>query len=107
MLLKVRTVASILQQNTYVASKSAALAQSKSSLVTPEALNERRAAFVVDELRVQGSRCGPFGPALELLKTLDLTPLIDSTFPLAKAPEAVKRAGERGCLKVQIRVSDG
>ena len=22
-------------------------------------------------------------------------------------PEAVKRAGERGCLKVQIRVSDG
>ena len=65
------------------------------------------APFVVDELRVQGSRCGPFGPALELLKTLDLTPLIDSTFPLAKAPEAVKRAGERGCLKVQIRVSDG
>jgi len=65
------------------------------------------APFVVDELRVQGSRCGPFGPALELLKTLDLTPLVDSTFKLSKAPEAVKRAGEKGCMKVQIRVCEG
>mmetsp|Transcript_22341 Transcript_22341/g.66922 ORF Transcript_22341/g.66922 Transcript_22341/m.66922 type:complete len:345 (-) Transcript_22341:7-1041(-) len=63
------------------------------------------APFVVDELIVRGSRCGPFPPALELLRTLDLTPLIDSTFSLEDAGAAVKRASERGCLKVQIRVS--
>mmetsp|Transcript_7197 Transcript_7197/g.21225 ORF Transcript_7197/g.21225 Transcript_7197/m.21225 type:complete len:365 (-) Transcript_7197:33-1127(-) len=64
------------------------------------------APFVVDELRVQGSRCGPFDPAMELLKTLDLTPLITATFPFAEASAAVERAGQRGCLKVQIRISE-
>ena len=44
------------------------------------------APFVVDELRVVGSRCGPMKPALELLAAgLDLSPLITATFPLAQA----------------------
>ena len=43
------------------------------------------APFVVDELRVVGSRCGPMKPALELLAAgLDLSPLITATFPLAQ-----------------------
>ncbi|KAJ8609553.1 hypothetical protein CTAYLR_006028 [Chrysophaeum taylorii] len=64
------------------------------------------APFVIDELRVIGSRCGPFEPALELLNQgLDLTPLISATFPLEQAEEAVKKAAEKGTIKVQIRVA--
>ena len=65
------------------------------------------APFVVDELRIVGSRCGPFPPALELLAAgLDLTPLITATFPLAQADEAIKLAQTKGTMKVQIRVSE-
>ena len=68
--------------------------------------NFHTAPFVVDELRTIGSRCGPFPPAMALLEAgLDLTPLITATFPLAQADEAVSRAQQKGCIKVQIRVS--
>lgn len=64
------------------------------------------APFVIDELQVIGSRCGPFGPALKLLEEgLDLTPLIDETLPLERAAEAIEKARTKGCMKVQIRVS--
>mmetsp|Transcript_24987 Transcript_24987/g.77150 ORF Transcript_24987/g.77150 Transcript_24987/m.77150 type:complete len:323 (+) Transcript_24987:40-1008(+) len=65
------------------------------------------APFVIDELSVVGSRCGPFEPALRLLAAgLDLTPLIDATFALADAAKALDRAVQKGALKVQIRVSE-
>eukprot|EP00929_Paragymnodinium_shiwhaense_P044559 TRINITY_DN22841_c0_g1_i1.p1 TRINITY_DN22841_c0_g1~~TRINITY_DN22841_c0_g1_i1.p1 ORF type:complete len:338 (-),score=51.22 TRINITY_DN22841_c0_g1_i1:155-1168(-) len=65
------------------------------------------APFVIDELKVIGSRCGPFQPALDMLASgLDLTPLIAKTFPLSEAAEAVKLAGTKGTMKVQLRVSD-
>jgi threonine dehydrogenase-like Zn-dependent dehydrogenase len=65
------------------------------------------APFVIDELRVAGSRCGPFEPALELLASgLDLTPLITATYPLSQAAEAVAKAGTKGTIKVQLRVSE-
>ena len=64
------------------------------------------APFVVDELKVVGSRCGPFPPALKLLEGgLDLTKLIDATYPLAEAADAVAKAATKGTMKVQIRVS--
>jgi threonine dehydrogenase-like Zn-dependent dehydrogenase len=64
------------------------------------------APFVVDELKVVGSRCGPFPPALKLLECgLDLTKLIDATYPLAEAADAVAKAATKGTMKVQIRVS--
>jgi len=64
------------------------------------------APFVVDELRVVGSRCGPFAPALELLASgLDLAPLISATFPLDQVDAAVAMAGTKGTMKVQLRVS--
>ena len=66
--------------------------------------NFNTAPFVVDELRIIGSRCGPFPPALALLEAgLDLTPLITATYPLDQAAEAVKHAGTKGTMKVQIR----
>lgn len=64
------------------------------------------APFVVDELRVIGSRCGPFPPAMAMLVAgLDLRPLITATYSLDQADEAVARAQQKGCIKVQIRVS--
>jgi len=61
-------------------------------------------AIVVDEVRLLGSRCGPFAKALALLATgtLDLGYLIDSVYPLADALSAFARSRERGVLKVLI-----
>ena len=65
------------------------------------------AMYVVDELKIVGSRCGPFPPALALMASgLDLTPLITATYPLEKAVEAVEKARTKGTMKVQIRVSE-
>lgn len=65
------------------------------------------APFVIDELRVVGSRCGPFDTAMKLLEEgLDLTPLITATFPLAEAEAALALARTKGTIKVQIRVSE-
>ena len=61
--------------------------------------------IVVKELSVIGSRCGPFAKALSLLSShkIDPTPLITRTFPLAKAPEAIRFAQKRGVMKVLLR----
>ena len=67
----------------------------------------KTAMYVVDELKIVGSRCGPFPPALALMASgLDLTPLITATYPLEKAVEAVEKARTKGTMKVQIRVSE-
>jgi len=61
-------------------------------------------SLVVDEVRVVGSRCGPFVPALALLEAgaVDPRPLIDARFPLAEGVRAMARAGEPGVLKVLL-----
>jgi threonine dehydrogenase-like Zn-dependent dehydrogenase len=50
--------------------------------------------LVVDEIRLQGSRCGPFGPALKILTERQemLKSLITSIRPLAEAQEALESA---------------
>eukprot|EP00545_Synedropsis_sp_CCMP1620_P012136 CAMPEP_0119017892 /NCGR_PEP_ID=MMETSP1176-20130426/17987_1 /TAXON_ID=265551 /ORGANISM="Synedropsis recta cf, Strain CCMP1620" /LENGTH=370 /DNA_ID=CAMNT_0006971743 /DNA_START=44 /DNA_END=1156 /DNA_ORIENTATION=+ len=64
------------------------------------------APFVIDELRVVGSRCGPIDEALKLLnlkeRPLRVEKYITKTFPIAKAAEAIKCAAERTTMKVQI-----
>lgn len=62
------------------------------------------APLVVDELRLVGSRCGRFGPALEWLSegTLPLESMIDAVYPLNQGPEALRHAGRSGSLKVLI-----
>ncbi len=54
-----------------------------------------RSRIVVDEIRMVGSRCGDFPPAIEALSSgaLPLGRLISKTFPLAKAEEAIVEAG--------------
>lgn len=61
--------------------------------------------MVVDEIRVVGSRCGPFAPALRLLVQglVDVSSLIEAEYPLDQAPAAFEHAGRKGALKVLVR----
>ena len=60
--------------------------------------------IVVDEIRLLGSRCGPFAPALRLLaqKRVDVTPLIAARYPLTDGVAAMEHAAQRGTLKVLL-----
>lgn len=62
-------------------------------------------AWVIDEITVVGSRCGPFGPALRLLAAglIDPSPLITTELPLSRGVEALAKAAEPGALKVLLR----
>jgi threonine dehydrogenase-like Zn-dependent dehydrogenase len=63
--------------------------------------------IVVKELTVIGSRCGPFAPALALLRSgrVDPRPLISCVFALKDAAEAIRYAQEPGVMKVVLRIS--
>lgn len=63
------------------------------------------ARLVVDEIRLVGSRCGRFHPALELLREdrVDVASLVSEEFPLADAVRALERARTHGILKVLLR----
>lgn len=60
------------------------------------------APFVVDEITIVGSRCGPFAPALRLLERgdVDVLPLIGERFPLEDALQAMEVAARPGAMKV-------
>jgi alcohol dehydrogenase len=59
---------------------------------------------VVDEIKLLGSRCGPFAPALRLLKQklVDVEPLIHDTYSLDDGLAAFDRATSPGVLKVLL-----
>lgn len=63
------------------------------------------APIVIDEIRVQGSRCGRFEPALRLLKSekIDFSPLISAIYPADNALEAFEKNKEKNSLKVLIK----
>ncbi len=63
------------------------------------------ARVVVDEIRVIGSRCGRFAPALDLLArgALDLAPLISDIRPLEQGGLAMQDAARPGVLKLLLR----
>jgi threonine dehydrogenase-like Zn-dependent dehydrogenase len=64
------------------------------------------APIVIDEVRVQGSRCGPFAPALRALsqRSIDVLPLISARYNLDDGLEAFGHAEQKGVLKVLVRV---
>jgi threonine dehydrogenase-like Zn-dependent dehydrogenase len=59
-------------------------------------------SIVVNEITLVGSRCGPFAPAMDLLKRglVNPTPLISARYPLAKGVNALEEAGKSGVMKV-------
>jgi threonine dehydrogenase-like Zn-dependent dehydrogenase len=67
------------------------------------------AALVVPEVRLVGSRCGPFPAALRLLRDgrIDPRSLIDRTFPLSRGLEALAFAQRQGVLKVLLNCREG
>ena len=62
-------------------------------------------SFVVDEVSLIGSRCGPFAPSLRLLEQdlVDVTSLIDTVYALDDGLAAFERAASEGALKVLLR----
>jgi threonine dehydrogenase-like Zn-dependent dehydrogenase len=64
------------------------------------------APIVINEIRVQGSRCGPFAPALRALsqRRVDVLPLISARYSLDEGLDAFEQAGKKGVLKVLVQV---
>ena len=64
------------------------------------------APIVIDEVRVIGSRCGPFPKAIAALadRTIDVRPLIGAEFALDEALDAFRAAAEPGARKVLMHV---
>lgn len=64
------------------------------------------AGVVIDEVRLLGSRCGPFPRAIAALAKgeVDVRPLIGAEYPLDQAEDAFRAASERGAKKVLIHV---
>lgn len=67
------------------------------------------ARIVVDEIRVQGSRCGRFAPALAALaaRALPVERLVAARYPLAAGETAFAHAARPGVLKVLLDVAEG
>lgn len=61
---------------------------------------------VVDEIKIIGSRCGPFGASLRLLETgrLDVEALIDGEYPIEQAYEAFDHASRPGVRKILVNL---
>ena len=78
----------------------------KSTCAEPVAIDTAR--LVVDELRVVGSRCGPFPEALQLLAddALGIESLVDAVYPLSSGLDAFRRSRDRGVVKVLLSMED-
>lgn len=65
------------------------------------------APFVIDEVTLIGSRCGPFDKALTALEQghVQVQPLISDRFDLSRGIDALARAQTKGILKVLLDVS--
>ena len=65
--------------------------------------------LVVKELRVCGSRCGPFDQALELLARpdFDVAKYLEAEYGLDEVEAALAHAGRRGTLKIQLVMGGG
>ncbi|HOH30809.1 MAG TPA: alcohol dehydrogenase catalytic domain-containing protein [Candidatus Hydrogenedentes bacterium] len=61
---------------------------------------------VVNEVRILGSRCGPFRPALEALAmgTIETRPMVSERYPLGDALRAMSRAEEPDVMKVILHM---
>jgi threonine dehydrogenase-like Zn-dependent dehydrogenase len=65
------------------------------------------ADFVIQEISLVGSRCGPFAPAIRLLEAghIRVDPLIHAHFTLTEGMLAMEKAAQRGVLKVMLHMA--
>ena len=75
----------------------------KSTIVAQEGLN--LASIVVDEIKIQGSRCGQFKPILKLLenKKIDVMPLVSGIYDVDDFEKAFEENSKKGTLKVLVK----
>jgi threonine dehydrogenase-like Zn-dependent dehydrogenase len=75
---------------------------------THETVSVDTSRIVVDEIRVVGSRCGAFPPALEALASgrLPVRRLISSVFPLSGICDALDQSAQPGTFKVLLDFRD-
>lgn len=61
---------------------------------------------VINEVRIIGSRCGPFRPALEALAlgNVEVKPMISETYDVADGVAALRRASARDVMKILLRM---
>jgi len=73
----------------------------------PGALTFDATPVVVDEIRIVGSRCGPFDKALKAMADggIDPTGLIDARYALADGLAAFEHHARAGVLKVMLEMS--
>ncbi|NIA14709.1 MAG: alcohol dehydrogenase catalytic domain-containing protein [Nitrospiraceae bacterium] len=69
---------------------------------TPMALS----AVVINEIKIVGSRCGPFRPALEALAmgNVEVRPMITEAYSLKDAAHALRRAAASDVMKVLVHI---
>src|SRR5262249_18465275 len=88
--------------------RAVAMTRPRGTLVLKSTVHDRvsvdTAAVIVNGITLFGSRCGGFGPALDLLSegAMILEPLIHARFALRDAPQAFARAAEKGARKVLL-----
>jgi threonine dehydrogenase-like Zn-dependent dehydrogenase len=65
------------------------------------------AEVVIQEISLIGSRCGPFPPAIRLLKSghIRVDPLIHAHYPLTEGIMAMEKAAQPGSLKVMLHMT--
>ncbi len=63
------------------------------------------APIVINEVRIVGSRCGSFPPAIALLtnRKIDVTSLISAEYPLSRGVEAFAAAARPENIKILLR----
>lgn len=78
----------------------------KSTYGDGDAKGPNLAAAVVNEVRIIGSRCGPFQEAINALArgAIEVRTMISKAYPLDKGVEAFAAAGDPRNLKVMIRM---
>src|SRR5213080_139024 len=86
------------------------LVRPRGTLILKSTVSEKSllhlAPIVIDEIRMQGSRCGPFAPAIRALSqhTVDVHPLISAHYNLDDGLAAFEHAARPGVLKVLVRI---
>ena len=86
------------------------LVRARGTLVLKSTVSEKSvmhlAPIVIDEVNIQGSRCGPFAPVLRALsqKLIDVRPFISTRYTLDEGLSAFQRAEQKGVLKVLLKI---